>query len=110
MSEALRVPFRQVFADLAPRFRWGLFRGVSGGVPIVYIGFAESDSRLIAVRELNASTLQRDAYFGASIITAAQRSVLSLQSFNCRDRHGSCCCQLPLRPCQKRTRSFNLPN
>ena len=67
----LLAPFRQVFADLAPRFRWGLFRGVSGGAPIVYIGFAESDPRLIAVRELNASALQCQAYFCAGIITAA---------------------------------------
>jgi hypothetical protein len=50
----------------------------------------------ILVDELYAGSFQGQAYFGARLVTAAQRTVLSLQALDSWDRNVGSSCQLLL--------------
>jgi hypothetical protein len=58
----------------------------------------QSDARSAAVLvdELHAGCFQGQAYFGPGLVTAAQRTVLSLQALDSWDRNIGSSCQLLL--------------
>jgi hypothetical protein len=69
---------------------------------------AHPGATAVLIDEVDARSLQRRSYLGLCVTPAAQRSILGLQTFYCRDGNTGCSCQLLLRPSQECARRFDL--